>query len=173
MYPCSTPLRQNLGLRNKRTRSFKRSTTELPPHTWETGFEPATSRLKGEVSVLYHHQSISYPRLLLRGGNLVGRGREIRTPDPLLPKQMRYQAALCPDVATKLVGAGVGFEPTTSGLWAPASYQAALPRIIFVDPLNTATTWGISLGPRRVVRDRCRGRLNGGFTETCALQLEV
>ena len=27
----------------------------------------------------------------------IGRGREIRTPDPLLPKQMRYQAALCPD----------------------------------------------------------------------------
>jgi hypothetical protein len=30
-------------------------------------------------------------------GQLNGRGREIRTPDPLLPKQMRYQAALCPD----------------------------------------------------------------------------
>ena len=26
-----------------------------------------------------------------------GRGRGIRTPDPLLPKQVRYQAALCPD----------------------------------------------------------------------------
>jgi hypothetical protein len=26
-----------------------------------------------------------------------GRGREIRTPDPLLPKQMRYQTAPCPD----------------------------------------------------------------------------
>lgn len=26
-----------------------------------------------------------------------GRGREIRTPDPLVPNQMRYQAALCPD----------------------------------------------------------------------------
>ena len=28
---------------------------------------------------------------------LVGRGGVIRTPDPLLPKQMRYQAALRPD----------------------------------------------------------------------------
>jgi hypothetical protein len=28
---------------------------------------------------------------------LNGRGGEIRTPDPLLPKQMRYQAALRPD----------------------------------------------------------------------------
>ena len=26
-----------------------------------------------------------------------GRGREIRTPDPLLPKQMRYQTALYPE----------------------------------------------------------------------------
>ena len=28
-----------------------------------------------------------------------GRGGEIRTPDPLLPKQMRYQTALRPDAA--------------------------------------------------------------------------
>jgi hypothetical protein len=28
---------------------------------------------------------------------LTGRGGGIRTPDPLLPKQMRYQAALRPD----------------------------------------------------------------------------
>ena len=26
-----------------------------------------------------------------------GRGREIRTPDPLVPNQMRYQTALCPE----------------------------------------------------------------------------
>ena len=36
-----------------------------------------------------------------------GRGGEIRTPDPLLPKQMRYQAALRPDfsylIATLLI----------------------------------------------------------------------
>jgi hypothetical protein len=29
--------------------------------------------------------------------NEIGRGRGIRTPDPLLPKQVRYQTALCPD----------------------------------------------------------------------------
>ena len=28
---------------------------------------------------------------------MVGRGSKIRTCDPLLPKQMRYQAAPCPD----------------------------------------------------------------------------
>ena len=27
----------------------------------------------------------------------LGRGGEIRTPDPLLPKQLRYQAALHPE----------------------------------------------------------------------------
>ncbi len=31
----------------------------------------------------------------------IGRGREIRTPDPLLPKQMRYQTALCPDTGLR------------------------------------------------------------------------
>ena len=39
---------------------------------------------------VYHHQKQE-----------IGRGREIRTPDPLLPKQMRYQAALCPDISFK------------------------------------------------------------------------
>ena len=35
----------------------------------------------------------------LKGKRLDGRGGGIRTPDPLLPKQMRYQTALRPDVA--------------------------------------------------------------------------
>src|SRR5258708_31319636 len=33
------------------------------------------------------------------GPGWIGRGREIRTPDPLLPKQMRYQTAPCPHAA--------------------------------------------------------------------------
>jgi hypothetical protein len=36
-----------------------------------------------------------------RRGWEVGRGREIRTPDILLPKQARYQTALYPDVTAK------------------------------------------------------------------------
>jgi hypothetical protein len=32
-----------------------------------------------------------------KDGRKVGRGREIRTPDILLPKQARYQTALYPD----------------------------------------------------------------------------
>ena len=35
-----------------------------------------------------------------------GRGRGIRTPDPLLPKQMRYQTAPCPVPARSLYSAG-------------------------------------------------------------------
>ena len=31
-----------------------------------------------------------------------GRGGEIRTPDPLLPKQLRYQAALHPDYTKQI-----------------------------------------------------------------------
>ncbi len=32
----------------------------------------------------------------------VGRGRGIRTPDPLLPKQVRYQTAPCPESRSQL-----------------------------------------------------------------------
>ena len=44
----------------------------------------------------------SYPNPATRSNRLIGkrldgRGGGIRTPDPLLPKQMRYQAALRPD----------------------------------------------------------------------------
>ena len=34
----------------------------------------------------------------------IGRGRGIRTPDPLLPKQVRYQTAPCPGVACRIDG---------------------------------------------------------------------
>jgi hypothetical protein len=39
---------------------------------------------------------------------IAGRGRGIRTPGPLLPKQVLYQAELCPD------GIGHLFQDTTS-----------------------------------------------------------
>ena len=40
-----------------------------------------------------------YPvELRALGSSLNGRGGEIRTPDPLLPKQLRYQAALHPEI---------------------------------------------------------------------------
>ncbi len=36
-------------------------------------------------------------KLLKLRTNIIGRGERIRTSDPLLPKQVRYQAALRPD----------------------------------------------------------------------------
>ena len=56
------------------------------------GFEPPTNSLEGYCSI----------RLSYRGRTLAfypksGRGREIRTPDILLPKQARYQTALYPE----------------------------------------------------------------------------
>ena len=42
---------------------------------------------------------MSYGRILnIIIYNKIGRGRGIRTPDTLLPKQVRYQAALYPDL---------------------------------------------------------------------------
>ncbi len=60
------------------------------------GLEPATHGLEGRCSI-----QLSYGRRLktfeYRPLEKSGRGREIRTPDILYPKQTRYQAALYPD----------------------------------------------------------------------------
>ena len=53
-----------------------------------TGLEPATAGLEGRCSI-----RLSYGR---RNLGPIGRGRGIRTPDILLPKQARYQTALYP-----------------------------------------------------------------------------
>src|SRR5262245_8842547 len=55
------------------------------------GFEPPTPSSGGWCS-----DPLSYRRAFPRRGP--GRGEWIRTTDPLLPKQMRYQAALRPEV---------------------------------------------------------------------------
>ena len=57
-------------------------------------FERATYALEGRCSI-----QLSYGQIETRIAGLKnhGRGERIRTFDPLLPKQMRYQAALRPD----------------------------------------------------------------------------
>tara|TARA_R110001592_G_scaffold240929_2_gene501316 strand:+ start:146016 stop:146369 length:354 start_codon:yes stop_codon:yes gene_type:complete len=59
-----------------------------------------------------HHREVLKPgyQALLRDRK-VGRGREIRTPDILLPKQARYQTALYPDS----FNAGICARPRFSG----------------------------------------------------------
>jgi hypothetical protein len=58
------------------------------------GFEPATLGLEGRCSI-----RLSYRRILYVADQIPPtfvRGRGIRTPDILLPKQARYQTALYP-----------------------------------------------------------------------------
>jgi hypothetical protein len=64
------------------------------------GLEPATLGLEGRCSIQMSygrsHQVIhSTGKTQYR--QKIGRGREIRTPDILLPKQARYQTALYPE----------------------------------------------------------------------------
>jgi hypothetical protein len=64
-----------------------------------TGIEPVTPPLEGECSIQlsygYGKDFVMIYRMLLC--LVCGRDGGIRTRDPLLPKQMRYQAALRPD----------------------------------------------------------------------------
>jgi hypothetical protein len=60
---------------------------------------PAELRVQQHESLAtrFHRGRAARLRLLLQSDRFLdGRGRGIRTPDPLLPKQMRYQTAPCP-----------------------------------------------------------------------------
>jgi hypothetical protein len=106
-YPCPRPRREielptsagpgaeigsivlQLNQRNPRWKYNRKSreamTVTIPPTAGM--LEKADAWVKTEISFLI---SILY----------VGRGGGIRTPDPLLPKQMRYQTALRPDACS-------------------------------------------------------------------------
>ena len=82
-----------------------------------TGLEPATAGLEGRCSI-----RLSYRR---RNPGPVGRGRGIRTPDILLPKQARYQTALYP------AGSGcIAFRTVTEG----AAWYASRPATSTTNP---------------------------------------
>ncbi len=63
------------------------------------GLEPPTCCLEGSCSI---QLSYGHLRVMQQHWEGIGRGGGIRTHDPLLPKQMRYQAALRPDTETIL-----------------------------------------------------------------------
>ncbi len=60
------------------------------------GLEPATLGLEGRCSIQMSYGRIKNQPCHHAARKKFGRGREIRTPDILLPKQARYQTALYP-----------------------------------------------------------------------------
>ena len=64
------------------------------------GLEPATLGLEGRCSIQMSYGRRIYNwsyKIYCQKYSKFGRGREIRTPDILLPKQARYQTALYPE----------------------------------------------------------------------------
>ena len=61
------------------------------------GLEPSTLALEGRCSIQLSYGRINPDLLVVSPHGEFGRGREIRTPDILLPKQARYQTALYPE----------------------------------------------------------------------------
>ena len=59
-----------------------------------TGFEPVTIRLEGGCSIQLSYRRMTDDKNIMRYfADLNGRSSRIRTYDPLVPNQMRYQAA--------------------------------------------------------------------------------
>ena len=84
------------------------------------GIEPPTHSLEGCCSI-----QLSYGQ---RSREMNGRGERIRTFDPLVPNQMRYQAALRPDF-TIVMCRGLVFPSMTPEtkhlfLFAPIYYRS-------------------------------------------------
>jgi hypothetical protein len=67
----------------------------IPPR--EHGFHNTPPDVKTQKPLFYQRLIVHYWMSSDVSRFDLGRGGEIRTPDPLLPKQMRYQAALRPD----------------------------------------------------------------------------
>src|ERR1035437_6345206 len=77
----------------------------IPPR--EHGFHNTPPDVKTQKPLFYQRLIVHYWMSSDVSRFDLGRGGGIRTPDPLLPKQMRYQAALRPD--STLIVSRMGF----------------------------------------------------------------
>jgi hypothetical protein len=68
-----------------------------PGRLFETDLNPTQALLDGDIHKLNQALRINPIGLFPKLTTEVGRGGGIRTPDPLVPNQMRYQTALRPD----------------------------------------------------------------------------
>src|SRR4051812_17494764 len=113
-----------------------------------TGIEPVTPSLEGWCSI-----RLSYGHVSDRADHrFSGRGGEIRTPDILLPKQARYQAALHPE--------GPGYYACMSAM---ATRDFA--------PVRACPAWGF-LVSRRIVFGHPGARIAAAAEDVSGLHAE-
>ena len=94
------------------------------------GIEPATAGLEGRSSI---RLSYGRPVRIVASRCPSGRGRGIRTPDILLPKQARYQTALYPadgtDTALRLQASAMRQRRERPGIVQPRRHAVNADRI--------------------------------------------
>ena len=94
------------------------------------GIEPATAGLEGRCSIRLSYGRTTRCRI---AGWRGGRGRGIRTPDILLPKQARYQTALYPadgtDTALRLQASAMRQRRERPGIVQPRRHAVNADRI--------------------------------------------
>ena len=96
------------------------------------GLEPATYGLEGCCSIRLSYRRKTRTTHVFSSYCKIGRGREIRTPDILHPKQARYQTALYPDTSTSQSVIFLPLQQSANNTHLTYLRQGLIRRVIYI-----------------------------------------